>query len=221
MNILFIVEGKRTEKMLYKKWIPYLYNSLDYVSSISELHENNFTIISGGGNPQYFERIKEIFRDIIELNNVNYVFICVDSEELSFSEKLQEMKDFIANDCPLIDCEIKIIVQNHCIETWLMGNKKINISTTSNKELQKYRDFHNVNILDPEYLVSIDDRTIAQFTFNYFKLIIRDKGLSYSKNNVKYVGNQSYFNQLKKRFENDNHISSFGYFLNEISRIIN
>lgn len=220
MNILFIVEGKRSEKKLYKNWIPYLCSSLNYVLSISELNDNNFTIITGGGYPNYFRRIKEVFMDIKDLNSLNYVLICIDSEDLSFSEKQGQMWNFIEKECPRIDCEIKVIVQNHCIETWLMGNKRINISSTSNKELQSYGDFHNVNILDPEDLTSIDERSIGRFTFDYLKLMLREKGLSYSKNNIKHVGNKGYFNQLVKRYQNDGHISSFGYFLNEFNRII-
>jgi hypothetical protein len=44
MNILFVVEGKRTEKKLYKKWVTYIQPGLKFVSTISELIDNNFTI---------------------------------------------------------------------------------------------------------------------------------------------------------------------------------
>jgi uncharacterized protein YaiI (UPF0178 family) len=219
MNILFVVEGKRTEKKLYKKWIKYVHSSLEFVPTTIDLTGNNFTIISGHGFPGYYEVIKNSILDINKLKNIDYLFICIDSEELSYSEKFNELEKFIKKECPPVNSGLVLIVQNHCIETWLIGNKKINLSSAQNQELRKYRDFYNVNTLDPENLIAIDNRTIAQFTFDYLVLMLREKGLSYSKSNVSEVNNKSYFNQLVKRFEQHNHIKSFGYLLQELKKI--
>lgn len=219
MNILFVVEGKRTEKRIYKKWIKYVQPGLEFVPTITDLTENKFTIISGGGYPGYYEVIKNSIRDVNRLNNVDYLFICIDSEELSFSEKFMEMEEFIEKECPPVNSSLVLIIQNHCIETWLMGNKKINLSAAQNQELRRYRDFYNVNTLDPEDLVSIDNRTIAQFTMDYLVLMLKEKMLSYSKSNVSAVSNKSYFNQLVKRFAEHNHIKSFGYLLQKLKKV--
>jgi hypothetical protein len=85
--------------------------------------------------------------------------------------------------------------------------------------LLRYRDFYNVNIKDPEGLSSIDGRTIGQFSVDYLKLMLREKGLAYSKNNVSAVNKRVYFNQLVRRFRDDNHIKSFGIFFQELSNI--
>ena len=128
MNILFIVEGKRTEKKLYKIWIPYLCSSLNYVELIQEISIDSFTIISGEGYPGYFNIIKNAFQDIVDYNyNINYLFICVDSEQKDYHEKLSEIEEFIQDECCNIDSEVVIIVQNHCIETWLIGNKNFDL----------------------------------------------------------------------------------------------
>lgn len=219
MNILFVVEGKRTEKRIYKKWIKYVQPGLEFVSTTADLTENNFTIISGGGFPGYYEVIKNSIRDVNRLNNIDYLFICIDSEELSFSEKFMEMEEFVEKECPPVNSSLVLIIQNHCIETWLMGNRKINLSAAQNQELRKYRDFYNVNTLDPEDLVSIDNRTIAQFTLDYLVLMLKEKMLSYSKSNVSAVSNKSYFNQLVRRFAEHNHIKSFGYLLQELKKV--
>ncbi len=71
MNILFVVEGKRTEKRIYKKWIKYVQSSLEFVPKITDLTENNFTIISGGGYPGYKKVIRNSFRDVNRLNTKN------------------------------------------------------------------------------------------------------------------------------------------------------
>ncbi|MGD2089068.1 MAG: hypothetical protein PVH61_23015 [Candidatus Aminicenantes bacterium] len=219
MNIIFVVEGKRTEKRIYKKWINYVQPALEFVPSITDLVGNNFTIISGGGYPGYYKVIRNSICDVNRMNNIDYLFICIDSEELSFSEKSREMGEFIEKECPTVNSRLVLVIQNHCIETWLIGNKKINLSAAQNQELCKYRDFYNVNTLDPEDLVSIDNRTIAQFTLDYLVLMLREKGFSYSKSNVSAVSNKSYFNQLVKRFTGHNHIKSFGYFFQELKKI--
>jgi hypothetical protein len=130
-----------------------------------------------------------------------------------------EMEEFIEKECPPVNSSLVFIIQNHCIETWLMGNKRINLSAAQNQELRKFRDFYNVNILDPEDLVSIDNRTIAQFTLDYLELMLKEKMLTYSKSNVSAVSNKSYFNQLVKRFTEHNHIKSFGCLLQELKKV--
>jgi len=127
MNLLVLVEGKSSEKKIYKKWIPYLCPSLSYVPTLQDLQQSHFTIISGHGYPQYFKTIQRAFLDIDEANNVSHVLICVDSEDSSYREKIIEMSNFLTRECLRVNSEIAIIVQNHCIETWLMGNKRLNI----------------------------------------------------------------------------------------------
>ena len=129
------------------------------------------------------------------------------------------MEEFIEKECPPVNSGLVLIVQNHCIETWLMGNRKLNLSSAQNQELRKYRDFYDVNTLDPENLTALDNRTIAQFTFDYLVLMLKEKGLTYSKSNVSAVNSKSYFRQLVKRFKEDNHIRSFGNLLHELKKI--
>src|SRR3989344_2979010 len=115
MNFLFVVEGKRTEKKLYKKWVTYVHPNIVYVESIVDLTQNNFTIISGGGFPGYRNIIKKAFEDIRNLNNVDYVFICIDSEEKDYIYKRDEIYNFINNECCDISSAKFVIVQHHCI----------------------------------------------------------------------------------------------------------
>lgn len=217
MNLYFVVEGRRTEKALYKNWVSYLSPHLNLVSHISELTQDNFSIISGGGQPGYLKIIRNAFLDIGSLNNVDYFFICVDSEDLSYTEKREQIENFVRNECPAVVCNIVIIIQNHCIETWLMGNKRININSASDPELISYRDYYNVNVADPEGLEPIDHRSIGEFTERYLKLMLREKGVSYSKKHVGQVKNKGYFNQLVKRYQQDGHINSFGDFLENMA----
>ena len=219
MNFLFVVEGKSTEKKLYQKWIPYLLPHMKYVQNFEEIIDNNFIIINGGGYPNYFKKIKDAFLDAIDYVNISHIFICIDAEDSSYDEKKAEITDYIKNECPLTTCFIKIIIQNSCIESWLMGNKRINIDNAQDVELTQYRNYFNVNIRDPELLTPIDERTIGQFSKRYLQLMLNEKGLIYSINSVQSVNNQTYFEQLVKRYQENNHIISFGIFFEEIKKI--
>jgi hypothetical protein len=219
MNLFFVVEGKRAEKILYKNWIHYLHPELTFVPHISELTHNSFSVLSGKGQPHILDVVKRAFLDIASLGNIDYLFICLDSEDLSYIDKLKQVESFVNDECPVISCEIEILIQNHCIETWLMGNKRLNIGNTGDPELKRYKDFYNVNIYDPEDLEAIDQRSIGKFTERYFKLMLREKDISYSKQHVGQVGNKGYFIQLAKRNRKDGHINSFGYFLDSMQTV--
>ncbi|MCJ7570743.1 MAG: 2-dehydropantoate 2-reductase [Candidatus Thermoplasmatota archaeon] len=219
MNLLFLVEGKRTEKRLYKKWIPYVCDYLKYVNSLQEISENNFTIISGEGYPAYFRIIENAILDLAENeHDIDYLFICVDSEELDYNTKRSEIQSFV-DKYDKVPTEVVIIIQNHCIETWLMGNKDIEINNTTNSDLIKFRNHYNVNQLDPEYLTSMHGETIANFTNQYLRLMLQEQGLIYSKTTLNHVDNREYFNKLIERFSNDNHINSFGFFYNYLQNL--
>lgn len=190
---------------------------MNYVPSISDLTENSFTIISGHGYPQYYNIIKNAYLDIDRLGNIDYLLICIDAEILSYEEKLNEVNNFIQNECHNVNCETIVVIQNNCIESWLMGNKRISISNARNPELIRYRNHYNVNNLDPEGLVLIDERTIGRFTYRYLKLMLQENGLRYSKKNVTCVNTKEYFESLVERYNDDNHIRSFGIFFNKVT----
>lgn len=219
MILYFVVEGRHYEKKIYKKWIPYLKSQLNYVDTVADLKANSFYIVSGNGYPQYKLRIRDACADINNLGNIDCLFICVDTEESKYEARLNEINEYIRNECPPINCEIIVIIQNKCIECWLMGNKDIDISNTSNHELVRYRNNYNVNVLDPEKLTSINNRTIGEYAKRYLILMLRENGLRYTRNSVRDVATHDYFIKLLERFEDDEHIKTFQYFVNEFLRI--
>jgi hypothetical protein len=100
MNILFVVEGKRTEKKIYKKWIKYVQPGLEFVPTITDLIRNNFTIISGGGYPGYYEVIKNSILDANRLNNIDYLFVLIRKSFL-FRKNSWKWKNLLKKNVPL------------------------------------------------------------------------------------------------------------------------
>jgi len=217
MNIFVTVEGK-TELRVYKKWIPFVNPNMTYAGNkVFDLTTDSFAIISGDGYPQYLDVIKNAIEDINSVNNVDRYVIAVDSEEMARVEKLAELQSFIEDECDSCKAPIFIVVQHFCIETWALGNRHLGPRNPSSEKLKRYKEFFCVYENDPELLPAYPTRysTRAQFAENYLDTMLKDKvpRLNYSKRNPRALYRQSYFDEVKERFDTTGHIASFGPFL--------
>jgi hypothetical protein len=214
MNIYLITEGK-TEAVIYECWVPFLNNSIVPVFNINDVVENNMLIVSAKGYPDYFQIISDAIDDINATNLFDRLVIVIDSEEMTKEEKFQEIINFTNQfSC---SCEIKIIVQHFCVETWALANRKIIRKNTKSSRLRAFKKIHNVLILDPELLPANKDLELsrAKFAELYLKVALNDryKQLTYTKSRPIPLLNQSYYEQVKNRFEQTSHIPSFEDFL--------
>jgi len=212
MNIYVVVEGD-TEKEVYSSWISQINRDLKYVDDISEIIDNNYAILSGGGYPQYFEIIDNAISDVNNHGAIDRFVISVDSEEMSRIDKYQEV-DLHIYDRPCI-ANIYIVVQHFCLEAWALGNRSIFRKKPTNKELLEYMEFFNVKNEDPELLPKYNCRTRSQFAFKYLHKAVNDinSSMTYSKKNPKALKQPDYVYQLTKRLGGTGHISSFQVFL--------
>ena len=215
MNIYIVVEGEVGARKLYQHWVPLVNPNLIYVDHISLVVRNNFSILSGGGYPQYFDTIASAIDDVNSLNNIDRLVISVDSEELSFNEKSDEMFEFLSK----FECksEIKIIIQHFCLETWALGNRAIIRTNPQLPSLIRYRRFYNVRSRDPESLppYDLEELNRSQFAAKYLRHALNDKyrNLTYTKSNPRALLHNNYFERVKERYEQTNHIKSFCDFL--------
>ena len=215
MNIHIVVEGEVGEKKLYQHWVPLVNPKLNYVDHISLLVRNNFSILSGGGYPNYFDTIASAIDEVNSLNNIDRLVISVDSEELSFKEKFDEMYEYLSQ----FNCkpEIKIIIQHFCLETWALGNTVILRTNPQLQSLIRYRRFYNVRLKDPELLPPYEPEELnrSQFAEKYLRHALNDKyrNLTYTKSNPGALLHNRYFERVKERYEKKDHIKSFCAFL--------
>jgi hypothetical protein len=215
MNILIVVEGEVSEKKVYRHWVPLVNPELSYADHVSMIEKDNFSIISGGGYPQYFEVISSAIEDVNFYHNIDRLVISIDSEELSYEEKLNEINSFLYS----YRCrtETRIIIQHFCLETWALGNRIIIRPNPQSQKLIQYKRFYNVRSSDPEGLppYELEELNRAQFSFQYLRRALNDKyrNLSYSKRNPGALLHNSYFQRVKERLEQTGHIASFQSFL--------
>ncbi len=214
MNYYIVVEGP-VEKNIYRSWIPLINPKLSYCDDLMKITDDNFYIVSGDGYPNYLNIISNGIEDVNNTRLFQKMVISVDAEEMSYEEKLHELQNFTAQ-YPCIS-PIAIIIQFFCIETWGLGNRLFPRRTTTDKNLQIYYDFYNIVNDDPEQMPSIDPEnyTRAQFAYKYLRKVVNDRNprLTYSKSNPTVLTQNGYFEQIRKRLYETNHLSHFQEFI--------
>jgi hypothetical protein len=215
MNIYLVVEGPVGEKRVYSSWVPLVNPNLIVKESIVDVTHNCLYIISGGGYPNYFDVISDGVKDVSDTHLFDRLVVAVDSEDMSYDEKREEVVDFIEGFGMRV--EYRVIVQHFCLETWALGNRVIVTRYPQNPNIRIFRRIFDVLTEDPELLPDLPDEllTRAQFAEKYLRGLLNEKyrNLTYSKRNPTALLNYLYFERVKSRFIDTRHIASFNDFL--------
>lgn len=209
MNLYFLVEGDRTEKKLYRYWIRHALPHLSEVNLASDLTGNRFYIISGGGYPSYVDRIRASLLDLKDHPAVDHFFICIDSEEWSYAEKLAEITKELARaerETRVRDgsphFRSHVIVQHCCAETWFLGHRRMMTRNPTSPDLLRFQRFFDVGAADPEGMGCLPGYvTRASFHLAYLKAMLVEKSprLHYTKRKPGEVVESHYFDALRER----------------------
>jgi hypothetical protein len=229
VNLLFLVEGEKTEPKVYKGWLKHLFPDLIFVTLPEEMTSNTCCIIAGHGYPNMVSkpknssapsRLEACLMDIKNFNNVDHFFICVDSENDSYSERFNEVRsklEILKLDHKIDDSktEIHLIIQNCCFETWALGNAEISQKYARIKTSTTWSDFQNhydILLNDPENLSNFPAgypfRNKARLHKRYLVEYLAEFGLSYRKENPIIVAEKHYLESLQKRCKNTEHLPS-------------
>jgi hypothetical protein len=215
MNIYVVVEGMVGERKVYQHWIPLVNPSLSYVPHISDIEHDHFSIIAGGGYPQYYDVVENAIADVNDYGNIDRLVIVVDSEEMGYDEKHAEVKERVSRlRCVAAIC---IVIQHFCLEAWALGNRVIIRPNPHCPRLREYKRFYNVRVDDPELLPAYPPEELnrAQFAAKYLRRALNDKyrNLTYTKSNPGALLHYKYLERLEQRLEQTGHIPSFDGFL--------
>ena len=223
MNLYFVLEGEKTEPKVYPNWIQTILPHFEQVDFASEASKNNFYLFSAGGIPSIYRHVANAIKDINDGLNYQKLIVCLDGEDIGISARIAELKRAIQKyDVALkTPCQLHIIVQEVCIETWFMGNRDIVARNAQDPWLQSQLNTYNIRLKDPEKLESLDARynTKAQFHFAYLRAVLQEKNLRYSKSNPRIMAKSSYLEALINRINATDHLKSFKVFHNLLSAI--
>lgn len=228
MNCCFLTEDSKSLLTVLPYWLKYLNFPCDRVANNSDLTHNTYTALSGYGCYQLIShKLYDVMKEIINGNyNLDYLFVMIDSENMSVSERVQEVQNALVlfENRDKINFEIKIIVIKRCFETWLLGNSKLFPETSPKKESSffEYYNFFNVSLNDPENMMKPINfnKSIAKYHAQYFSCLCQFNNLRYTKKNPSMVTSKEFFEQLLLRIRTTNHLKSFKIFVNYIEEIL-
>lgn len=212
MNLYFILEGEKTEVALYPKWIEYILPKYTQVSFEHQACANNYYIFSGGGIPSMYSHTVNAIKNINDNPIYDKLIVCIDAEEVGVARTLHEVNDHIVSSgVNLVEsCELIFVVQNVCIESWFLGNRRIIKRAPEGEKLRDFMGFYNVIEEDPEEMGKMDSyRTTADFHYHYFREVLKEHNLSYRKSRPNVVLERPFFDELIKRTVETNHLSTF------------
>lgn len=215
IRLYLIVEGRGTEPKLYRAWLPLLLPGMQRVQRLEDLGsaDRTFLIVAGCGFPSYLDRIRNAVTDIRQNSGmVTHLLVAVDAEEIGFDERRRALVNLINElKCPVSS---QVIVADCCVETWLLGHRRLVCRQPQSRELAEMLRFYNVVAQDPELMPKHSSfSTRAQFHFEYLRYVFRERQLNYAKNNPGEACRSDYFEQLRARAldnrDDPRHLKSF------------
>lgn len=216
MNLYFLLEGRRTEKKVYKNWLPYLLPGYSPVDAAAKATQKNYFLFSAEGYPNILDESIRAIEEIRTLQNFQFLILCLDADELTIAEREKEINDYLNQRKAQLDgFNLKVIIQNRTIETWFLGNRSIHKPSPEDEELRRFQQFYDVSKNDPERMGLFPGISLnAEFHLKYLKKMFFERGLSYSKANPGEVLQKHYLESLLKR------ISDFPDHLNSFQRLV-
>ncbi len=216
MNFYFLVEGKKTEPQIYPKWLKHLTPFLSQVNFADEATINNYYVISGKGSPRILN--VELSNAVLEINalgNYDYLVLVIDADDMSEQEKIAEIQQFIADNNIALNsnCQLHIVAQKCCIETWFLGNTIV-YSRNASPDFIKHSQFYDVSKQDPELMLKPNEfnESVSIYHECYLRAMLKERTINYSKQKPNDVGESHYLEQLQKRVSETNHLSSLRNF---------
>lgn len=220
MKLYLLLEGRQTEKILYQSWLGHCFPQLTRVEQPEDLTANTFFLAASKGYPFYLQQLPAVLEDCAR-NSADHLFICVDAEELSYEQKRQELTQHLqkaAEGLRRRDLEYRgathLIVANCCIESWLLGHRKLIPRQPPSQKLAEYRRFYDVSTDDPEHMgcfTGFSPR--AHFHLEYLREVFRHHGKTYSKTGPGIAREANYLAALRDRCLdgscNPPHLASF------------
>jgi len=219
VNIYFLVEGVATEPKIYRAWLAHLLPKLQEVAGFDEVEADNYFMTSVGGRwPYVAKQITASLNEVKQCGKYDYLVICIDAEEWRVNELIKEIESHlnVADGQPILPVatRLKIIIQNRCIETWLLGNCQMYPAQAKNQTLKNYLNDYNASQLDPERMGKGDCTTHAKFHKKYLRLLFYEQRIRHEETQRNQVATLTYLQQLQARVVTKPiHLSTFQTFL--------
>lgn len=217
MNIYILVEGQ-SEKYIYPAWLNVLLPEMTAVRRFDEVNSNNYYIFSSGGVPNVLTDVVNAVQEVNQVRKYDYLVVILDADDCTVNDRTDEVFQAIESAEVTSIAQVVVIVQNKCVETWCLGNRRVFSRNPRTIEFASCSQFYSVKDDDPEQLpldaTLTTVSTVSQYHEYYLRKMLHEKNLSYGKGKrTKSVQNSSYLEEMVKRADETSHLKSFSNFL--------
>jgi hypothetical protein len=180
-----------------------------------------YFILCGNGVPSYLKRIPSALAEIRERASVDHFFVCVDSEDKSYVERLAEVRQAVeeaARETAVRERHPRlgthVIVQHCCMETWFLGHDKMLRRNPTSPRLVDMKRFYDVSADCPEQMGHPPGYLTRQsFHLAYLQEMLHEQGKTYSKAGPGVVIEANYLEALRRRCGSTGHLPSLNTLL--------
>jgi hypothetical protein len=220
MNLAFLVEG-RTEFDIYPRWITHLTALTKCTTGYQGVVDNQFTIFNVEGYSKMTKEIPNAIKDISANPVFDYLVIVIDGDNEGIASR-EAFVNGIINDSTTptlpINCQLKVIVQNVCIETWFTGHTDhFRAAQNCNDNgivsfLNQYDVENNDPELMPNYYPPHIVRSIGRYHKTYLQRMLKgvNRRWKYEESTAHTIIDTPYFQRLEQRLtDTPTHLRSF------------
>jgi hypothetical protein len=230
MNLVLLVEGDRTEPRVLRAWLRILAPATPEVERKEDFspYRSAYYILSSGGVGSIEMMLRTEIREAADFG-VDVVIVLRDAGEEDAAAIVTDLHN-IANDefseagIEPDGLRVDPHVAQHCIETWLLGNRRAYPRQPDDETLREYQRYFNVSTLDPEQMdlpPTFAFSTRERFHFDYLRRMIAARGSnSYTKRRPGPVLEPTYFAELQSRVEDTNHLATLRRFLTALQDVL-
>lgn len=204
MNMYILVEGSKTEAVLYPSWISHCLPRYQQWSLPEEARAggDGFYLISGYGYPSIYAHLKNAVATINACGTYDIFIVSLDAEENSFRERYEEVRARIAAFPPASPCRPFIVVQDCCIETWLLANNT-DITNVSEGDAAPFFAWYDVTRDDPEDMPAPEEYSVrAKYHEKYLRSALTAcTGRGFQKGRPGRCARKEYWSHMRLRLE--------------------
>ncbi|OPJ60418.1 hypothetical protein [Clostridium chromiireducens] len=233
MNLYILVEDGKSGQEIIRRWMNVLLPNLTRKRTIANVDTNSYVINSGHGYPRVIginpdSQEKNVLGDTIDTinsyKNIDYLVLFLDGDDDGVEKRKETVEANIKRYSSERSFNYKIIVQNKCIETWLLGNNSM-FPEAYSSEFESYVLNYDISEYDPEEMnkpVGHRASTNAKYHVKYLQKMFKEGGISYSKERPPtIVYGVNYINELKNRINETNHLKSMKEFFDFAEELSN
>ena len=220
MNYYILLEDEKSFIKVLPAWLKHMGFLCERVADIKEICQDNYVLQSGQGVTQLVTRVLfDTINTILDKKKkIDEMIVILDTEEMGYETRKNQVLAKIKEKYDIRDLpfQIRILVCNHCFETWLLGRKDLYPRKTVPETSFFYPYYKHYNIAeeDPEYMEVPSEikETTGQYHFHYLHELFRYKRIRYSKKKPDAVSSEEYFTGIAERATETGQLFSFQEF---------